>query len=471
MNIPFVRKIEAIAALTIKQSVRSRIIPALAIILPAIIILTILNIKGDGTAIGQISIAIKYSLAFMLIIMSIATLWSGCAAIAREIEDKQLRLIIVKPIKKHEIWLGRWLGWLAINATLLTICGITLIITIHYKVNSQKLPATTIEQIDKTVLIGRRRITPTPVENNTEEIKVLLEKLKAAGEIPTDTTDEKVCSEIQKKITAANSVVPPAGEKIWHLTMPKTISPHNQISLNLKLHSPTRSDNPAAGTLTITTENKSDNPLLQTDIKQEHNGIYQMNISPEIFHGGENIIITFKNASADNSHTLVFTPKKSLSLLINESSFLSNLIRALLVMLCLLATLSAIGLTTSAIFSFPVATFIAITVIIAAIASHFFIFASDPAHAVEHHHHHGHEHEKPAPPDLVEKTGEAIIGKLRFIVEPTMKINVLQNISSGILITEKDTTHAIMILFLLYPGILGFIGSYILSKREMASLN
>ena len=96
-----IRKIVSIATLTVKQAVRSRLLPALAILLPAIVVLILLTIKGDGTAIGQISIAIKYSLAIILMLLGIATLWSGCASISREIEDKQLRLIAVKPVRNH----------------------------------------------------------------------------------------------------------------------------------------------------------------------------------------------------------------------------------------------------------------------------------------------------------------------------------------------------------------------------------
>ena len=89
--------------LTIKQAMRSKLLPVLAVILPALIILMALTIKGDGTSVGQIRIAIKYSLGLIWILMGIVTLSAGCASIAREIEDKQLRLIAVKPVKKSEI--------------------------------------------------------------------------------------------------------------------------------------------------------------------------------------------------------------------------------------------------------------------------------------------------------------------------------------------------------------------------------
>ena len=464
-----IRKITAIAALTIKQAVRSRILPILAIILPVVIILLVSTIKGDGTAIGQIRMAIKYSLGLMWIIMGITTLWSGCASIAREIEDKQLRLIAVKPVAKYEIWLGRWVGWLAINAGLLTICAITLTAAVHYKINSQNLSVTDKEKLQTSILVGRRRITPTPATIDAK-IEPLLKRLKASGEIPADTSDEEACNVIHKRLTAIQSVVAPDAEKTWNMSIPKSISTKKQISLKLKLHSPTTTDKPISGTLLISTPEKPDSPIFQATIEKQYAGTHLITIPPDRLKGTETISITFKNNSAEKSRTLVFTPEKSIELLITESSFISNLIRAMLIILCYLAVLSALGTTTSAIFYFPVASFIAIAIIMAGITSHYFVFASDPTQKIEHHHH-GHEHAEPEKPGLIGQSGEFILNKLQFVFEPARQGNILQDISGGILISWKDTGRAIAILLLLYSGILGIIGSYFLSKRELAALN
>ncbi len=464
-----IKKITAIAALTIKQAVRSKTLPILAVILPAVIILIVLTIKGDGSATGQIRMAIKYSLGIMWLIMGIATLSAGCASIAREIEDKQLRLIAVKPVHKYEIWLGRWFGWLAINAGLLIICGLTLTAAVHYKVNSQNLSATAKEKLHNTILIGRLRITPTP-DNVDHEVDVLLKRLKASGKIPTDTTDEEECNLLHKKLIAAKSIVAPNAEKKWTMTIPKAVSQEKNVSLKLELHSPTRNEKPISGTLTISANKSAAEPLFKTEINQKYNTIYIVDIPSATLANKENITITFKNGSPDKSKTLVFTPGKSVELLITKSSFTANLIRTMLIILCYLAVLSALGITTSAIFYFPVASFIAIAVIMAGITTQYFVFASDPAHKVEHHHH-GHEHEQPKPPGITEKTGELILNKLIIVFEPARQGNILQDISSGILISWHDTGRAIVILLLLYSGILGIIGSYILSKRELAALN
>ncbi len=367
--------------------------------------------------------------------------------------------------------MGRWLGWLAINAGLLTVCGLALIATVHYKIGSQNLSAVEKEKLQKTVLVGRRPILPA-TDTINDKIEPLLKRLKASGEIPADTPDEEACNVIHKRLTAIQSVVAPGAEKTWEMTIPKSINENNPISLRLKLHSPTRTDKPITGKVTISTKALPLDapPLFQADITQKYDGIHIIDIPPATLNNKENISITFKNNSADKSRTLVFTPGESVELLITESSFISNLARTMLIILCYLAVLSALGITTSAIFYFPVASFIAIAVIMAGITSHYFVFASDPAQAVEHHHH-GHEHAEPEPPGIVEKSGEFLLTKLKFVFEPARQGNILQDVSGGILISRHDTGRAVVILLLLYSGILGITGSYFLSRRELAALN
>ncbi len=465
-----IRKIISIATLTVKQAVRSRLLPALAVALPAIAVLIILTIKGDGTTAGQISIAIKYSFAIILMLLAVSTLWSGCASISREIEDKQIRLIAVKPTHKHEIWFGRWIGWIAINAILLTICGITITTAVHYKLNSQNLSAATKTTVQNSILVGRHRILPQPDKISNEKIQPLIKKLKNSGEIAADASDDDACNLIHKRVIAARSVVAPSAKKTWFMSMPKTIATGKQVSLKIKILSPSRTERTASGELTIATEDNPTLNIFETRIENKHDGTQLINIPSGVLQGGENILITFQNDSSDNSHTLIFPPNKSLEILISATSFTNNLIRAMLIALSFLSLLSALGLTTSSIFSFPVATFIAVAIIMAAITSNYFVFASDPANAVEHHHH-GHEHEPPAEPGIVIKSGEFLLNKLQFVFSPIKQGDILQDLSSGILISWHDTIRAIIMILLVYSGILGMLGSYILSKRELAALN
>ena len=69
--------------------------------------------------------------------------------------------------------------------------------------------------------------------------------------------------------------------------------------------------------------------------------------------GVETITVEFTNADRDVSDTVVFDPETGVQILIRETGFESNLIRALIVLLCHLTLIAALGLTAGTVFSLP----------------------------------------------------------------------------------------------------------------------
>ena len=50
-------------------------------------------------------------------------MWAGCAAVSLEIQERQIHLIVTKPVRRAQIWLGKWLGLLILNAALIAFSG------------------------------------------------------------------------------------------------------------------------------------------------------------------------------------------------------------------------------------------------------------------------------------------------------------------------------------------------------------
>ena len=99
-------RILAIAGIAIRNAVRSRVVIILLGILLLVIIGLPLTVKGDGTIAGQVRILLSYTLGFVSFILSLATLWAGCAAVSLEIQEKQIHLVVTKPVRRVQIWLG-----------------------------------------------------------------------------------------------------------------------------------------------------------------------------------------------------------------------------------------------------------------------------------------------------------------------------------------------------------------------------
>src|SRR5579871_3194143 len=112
------QEIFAIVRLTWKAAFRYRLFwVILALLLGAVVGLPLL-IKHDGTAEGFAQILITYTLSAVTVLLGLCTLWLACGTLARDVEECQIQMVAVKPIPRWQIWLGKWLGLVTINAAL-----------------------------------------------------------------------------------------------------------------------------------------------------------------------------------------------------------------------------------------------------------------------------------------------------------------------------------------------------------------
>ncbi len=460
------RQIYGVSALTVRRALRSRLLPATAVGLLVCAVVIPMAIKGDGTAPGQVRIALNYTLGAMGLLLGITTLWSTCGAISRDIEERQFRLAAVKPIPKWRIWLGGWLAWLAINAGLLMLCGITILGVVHVKTRDGVLGDDDRHDLATTVLVGRRRISPS-AENLDARVDAVLDRLHTTGEIPEDVCDADARAAVRQRLMTSRSVVPAGMMRTWALSMPKGYAADDAIALNLQARVLGRGVEPPAGTWTIAVPGRGVTHDIPMDPPRQRDMLIPL---PEaLLQAGDDVRITFTNTGTEGARALVLAPEDPVSLLVSESSFGGNLWRALVVVLCQLALLAALGLTAGALFSFPVAAFVVIASLLAALCSHYFVFASAPEQAVEHHH--GHSHGETETPSLADRAGEALLRGVQTIVSPVTGRSPLGLLAGGLLISWALLARTVFVFIVLYSGALGLVGALVLSRREIAGLH
>src|ERR1035441_3397351 len=117
------QRLLAIAWLTWKAAFRFRLFLVIAVLLIAAVVGLPLIIKDDGTARGFTQILLTYTLSAITGLLGLSTLWLSCGTLARDIEECQIQVVATKPIARWQIWLGKWLGIVTLNAALLAISG------------------------------------------------------------------------------------------------------------------------------------------------------------------------------------------------------------------------------------------------------------------------------------------------------------------------------------------------------------
>lgn len=423
------RAVFSIASIAFRSSVRSRLFAFLAVLLLITVIGLPLTVKGDGTPEGQCRVLVVYTLGFAVAILGIATLWLGGAAVSQEVEGKTIRLIAVKPVRTVQVWLGKWLGLLALNGVLLAFVGLVVALQVQGVLRSHALQDTDRHRLRRDLLVGRRVWNPA---------SALTAPAVSAGEtlrwiFPVDDAMRRRS---------------PQGAPC-------------DLLLRFRLHAVYRSRDAASGAWTVGT---ADRPTWFTYAMEEYaEGVYRLALPSDLdLDRADSVTVTFRHTgNPKTSAPIIFDPGDSVTLLVRETGFGSNLARALVILLGLLALLAAFGVTVGTLFSFPVATFVAAAGLLLSVTVQYVtvVQAAGPGH------HHG---DGSAPPSLFHQAGIGLQRGFKFVTAPVMQFSPLSSLSDGRLVSGRETARALGILFLLYPGALAAAGAIVLSRRELA---
>src|SRR6478672_10585441 len=150
----------AITALTWKAALRFRLFLAISVFLLLAVVGLPILVKDDGTARGFTQILLTYTMSAITALLGISTLWLACGTLARDIEECQMQMVAVKPIARWQIWLGKWLGLLALNGALLLISGASVYVLLI--IRSSQLPVAQQQILRNEIFVARASLREPP---------------------------------------------------------------------------------------------------------------------------------------------------------------------------------------------------------------------------------------------------------------------------------------------------------------------
>ena len=466
-------KLFAIAVLAVRTASRSRLLLCLVILLLLAVVGVPLTVKGDGTLHGHIRVLLHYALGLAAVILSLATLWAAAGGIAREVEDKRIRLVAVKPVHSGQIWLGKWLGLLVMNAVLLALAAAIVYGLLLWRLRSVPASDESRHTLNTEVLTARRLVRPLP-EDVDADVHQRMTDLVARGKIPPQMPANQVFAALKKELLARRAAVGPGRSKSWTFVLPPIrprTGPRDEaahaVAIRFRLSSAAMDKAPISGTWTVGTPERPE--TFQFTMAAYPDGLHTFFVPvstlglPSSRGDPVHTRVTFTNADTETSATAIFVGDAGIEMLIRERSFEFNLVRALSIVLATLAVVAALGLTLSTAFSAPVATFVAAALITMSLMCHYFSYATTPERMVRE------DSGADGGPSLVYVATEKAIGLVnKAIVQPVMQFRPLGALSDGILITPLETARAWLLLVIVYPGVFGILGSFLLWRRELA---
>lgn len=466
-------RISAIAVLAVRSAVRSRFVLSLVGSLALVVAGLPFVLKGDGTLEGQVRVLLQYTLGSASLILIAATLWISCSAISREVEDRSIRLIAVKPVPRHEIWLGKWLGLLLLNGFLLLCCGLTLYGLVQWTLLSSAATAEARVLVRETMLTGRRQVLPRE-EPLGAEVSLRYQRVLDEGRLSEDHTREEVLQNIRKAVLGERLTARTGEACEWRFDLPRSGKTDRAVTLRFRLSTL------AWNRLSITGDwvilSLSGEELCRVTAADCLGGAYHLRVPASFWararasagagRGTVPVSVQFRNGTHDVSHTAFFDSTGPVELLVRETGFFSNLVRALIIVLCQTAAVAALGLMMGSIFSPPVAVFSACALLTMVAVAQYFVMASSPELAIEEHHHHG----EAAPPGHIATGGKLLAEGLNAIAAPARQFKPIRCLADGILVSWNRTALAIGVLVFAYPVVCMCLSGYVLNRRELAGV-
>jgi hypothetical protein len=455
------QRITAVMGLTWKAAFRFRLFIVIAVLLLGAVVALPILIKDDGTAQGFTQILITYTLTAIAALLGLSTLWLACGTLARDIEECQLQVVAVKPIARWQIWLGKWLGIMSLNAALLALAGGSVYGLLLWRAN--RLPADQQEVLRNEVLVARGSVKP-PDQNkeiDDETDKMLKERL---AKNPVTSADLKeVRKQIREQVKAEFEVVPPGYMHLWQVDLgaAKNYLRDKPLQFRIKFNSADRSP---SGTFTgiwrVGMPQKTE--LYQSDAQSlAPDTFHELKVPANLFD--ENGVLTVQFLNVNNT-ALLFPVDEGFEVLYPQGTFGPNFIRALGILFCWMGLLAALGLAAASFLSFPVAAFFALGLLAVSFAS------GTLTNAVSEGTIGGYNAEKGihgnTPVDFV------VIPAFRAlltVINLAKDFSPIDALSTGRSITWSQLGLAFAQIILLLGGIIALSGMTILTRRELAT--
>ena len=450
----------AISWLTWKAAFRFRLFLVVAVLLLGAVVGLPLLIKDDGTARGFTQILLTYTLSTITALLGLSTLWLACGTLARDVEECTLQVVATKPVARWQIWLGKWVGIMSLNAALLTLSGASVYGLMQWR--ATRLPAAEQKTLRSEVLVARGSVKPASFDQEirAEADRLLRERLQKNPDTRANIPEAR--KQILEQVKAEYEIVPSGWMHSWQIDLGRDrgIALGQPIHLRIKFNAANRS---ASGTFEgrwlVGVPRKT--PLWHSEV---------MSLAPDTFHEFEVpanyddkgvLTVSFINA---NETALLFPLDDGMEVLYPQGGFGLNFVRGLGIIFCWMALLATLGLASASFLSFPVAAFLSLSVLTLALSS------GTIANAVSEGSLLGYNSEASqmgrSPVDVI---AIPILRGLLELINLAKNFSPIDSLSTGRSVSWGELARAFGQIVVLLGGIIGLTGIFIFSRRELAT--
>jgi len=454
------QRLLAISWLTVKAAFRYRLVLLLSALLLGSVVILPLILKDDGTARGFTQILLTYTLSLITALLGASTLWLACGTLARDVEECQMQMVAVKPIARWQIWLGKWLGILAVDAMLLLLSTGAVFGLLQWR--AHKLPPAQQAILRNEILVARGSAKP-PVHDYEPEVSRRFQETIQKSAVPL-SDKEYVRKSIREQVKAMDQIAPPDYRKPWtvDLGLAKNSLRDQPLYVRVKFNAAQPSASKTYQGIWVVGDFNSPHSHSTGEMSLAADTYHEFQVPPNLFDENGKLTINFINRSES---VLLFPLEDGLEVLYREGGFTLNYARAVAIIFFWLAFLAAVGLMASSFLSFPVAAFLSIGVLIVGMSSGTIALILEQGTIFEVNHDTGLADEK----TVVDHVALPLFRGLLNLINLVRGFSPIDSLSTGRSVTSAELGLAFGQICVLLCGILAAIGITVFTRRELAT--
>jgi hypothetical protein len=433
------------------------VVVLMALLVGAVVVLPMV-IKHDGTALGFTQILLTYTLGVITALLSLVTLWLACGTLARDVDECQMQVVATKPIPRWQIWLGKWLGVMLLNAILLSVSSGAVFLLLQWR--ATQLPVEVQEALRSNVLTARASVRE-PDPDLDAKVEDMLATRRA--ELEAKGVDLRTFrAQAREMIKAREQVVPPSYFRRFELDFrgSQEALKQNPIFVRVKFHTPELSAKRPYDIEVVAGPPESPQRVgAYRSLAAEAS--HEIELGNAVLDARGFLIVEVANRS---DTPLIFPMEDGFEVLYREGGFGLNYIRAVIVLACALGLLAAIGLFAASFLSFPVAAFLATTVLILGLSSGTLKSVVEDRTVM------GFEHDTntqlyPAVDAIMVPLFELLLKTVNLVNQ----FSPIDAVSSGRSVTWADVARSTFLVIGVMGGLFAALGITAFTRRELAT--
>ena len=381
----------AVARKLILEALHRKVVLVLLVFFVVLMPILPFVLTTEGTQKSQVQIVLLYSLVLSLVVLSLLAIFMTTASVCSEVERKQIHITDTKPMPRWQFLLGKWFGAIVLCTAVLGVMTTGTYLLVGYVARPPDLRTmapdearkalTDYVSLDQEVFVSRKSVVaPLPdVSKQAHEMAMKeLEKQTFAWAIHSA---ERTYT---RQLLYQSQTVPPGASRSWmfgglkpgteglvFIVFKAWVSGASEVRgawQTFRMQEQPPQSGQAAGEARY--QPVPTGPPFTNPAGWPPHSVQTMRIPASAVAADGTIGLLFRNTNP--ASTVIFDIDTPVQVMQREEGFLPNYYRSLAIVMAHVSVLAALGVMAGSLFSFPVASLVAVVLFIGGVIGPWF---------------------------------------------------------------------------------------------------